>query len=96
MVRIQQICLGAVIVAISTSSLARDASAVYRQYALQGFPPGSEIPPIALQIVAAIFVIVAFVYGARYSRPPSFRAGIILAALTAGALFGTQLLPFVF
>ena len=96
MVRIQQICLGAVIVAISTSSLVRDASAVYRQYALKSIPPGSENPTIALQIVAAIFVVVAFFYGARYSRPPNFRAGVILAALTAVLLFGTQLLPFVF
>ncbi len=49
---------------------------------------------MALQIVAAIVVIGAFFFGARYSRPPSLRAGIILAAVTAGLLFGTQLLPF--
>jgi Na+/melibiose symporter-like transporter len=94
MVRIQQIYLGVVIAAILTSSLAPDANAVYRQYVVRESHTGPDIPTIALQIVAAIFVIAAFFYGARYSRPPSFRAGIILAALTAGLLFGTQLLPF--
>ncbi len=94
MVRIRRICLGVVIAVTLTSSLAPDASAVYRQYVVKGSSPGPEVPTMALQIVAAIVVIGAFFYGARYSRPPSLRVGIILAAVTAGLLFGTQLLPY--
>ncbi len=66
MVRFRRKCLGVVIAVILTSSLAPDASAVYRQYVVKGSFPGPEVPIVALQIVAAIVVIGAFFYGTRY------------------------------
>ncbi len=94
MVHLHRTCLSIVVAVILSLSLASDANAVYRQYAFKESPAGYDVSTIALEIFAAIFVIVAYFYGVHSSNPPSVRTGIILASSTAGVLFGTQLLFF--